>query len=74
MPQAKAGRAPSDEEADEVYARIMNEAAAYALVISAGGGVACIATPRAQRMAGVRNQVLRMGLFELEPGEEEPDA
>ena len=64
--QPKNGTAPSDMAADAAWDHIMKIAEAHALIVSAGGGVATLATPAAQRDAGIRNRVLRMGLFALE--------
>lgn len=64
--QAKNGPAPSDEEAAKVWKQIMDLAAPCALIVQAYGGVATLAMPDEQRKAGIRNQTLRMELFELE--------
>lgn len=44
----------------------MEIAARHALIIQAYGGTATLAVPAEQRRAGIRDRVLRMGLFELE--------
>ena len=60
------GKAPSDAAAEEAWADIMRIAEANALIVQAYGGVATLAVPVEQRKAGVRERVLRAGLFELE--------
>ncbi|MGH9022589.1 MAG: hypothetical protein ACRDV9_05750 [Acidimicrobiia bacterium] len=60
------GKAPSDEEAGAAWDSIMKIAEKNALIVQAYGGVATLAMPSEQRKAGVREQTLRAGLFELE--------
>jgi hypothetical protein len=61
------GPAPSDADAEKAWAQIMQIAEANALILRAYGGVATLATPRSQREAdGLRERVLRTGLWELE--------
>ncbi len=67
--QPKNGTAPSDASANAAWDQIMKIAAPHALIVSAGGGVATLATPAAQRDAGIRNRVLRMELMALEEEE-----
>ena len=64
--QPKNGTAPSDVATDAAWDQIMQIAMAHALVVSGYGGAVTLATPAAQRDAGIRNRVLRMGLFALE--------
>lgn len=59
-------KAPSDKEAERVYEEIMKRAELAGLIVQAYGGVATIAIPVEQRKAGIRERVLRAGLFELE--------
>lgn len=58
--------APSDEEAGAAWDQIMAIAEKNALIVQAYGGVATLAIPSEQRTAGCRENVLRMGLFDLE--------
>ena len=60
------GKAPSDAQAEKAWGEIMTIAERNALIVQAYGGVATLAVPVEQRKAGVREQVLRAGLFELE--------
>jgi hypothetical protein len=60
------GPAPSDADAEKAWDRIMRIAEQHALVVQAYGGVATLAIPAEQRKAGIREQTLRAGLFELE--------
>ena len=53
-------KVPSDKEADAAWDRIMEIARAHALVVSGAGGCVTLATPAAQRDAGVRDKVLGM--------------
>lgn len=62
----KMGKAPNDEAAESAWDSIMDIAEKHALIVSAYGGVATLAIPSEQRNAGIREKVLRMGLFELE--------
>jgi hypothetical protein len=48
----------------------MTVAARHALIVGAYGGVATIAMPDEQRRVGLRDRVLRAGLFELETPEQ----
>lgn len=50
--------APSDKACLEAWKLIMDTASRHALILSAYGGVATLATPQEQRDAGIRNQVL----------------
>lgn len=50
--------APSDEACGKAWDRIMEVARAHALIVSAYGGVATLATPEEQRNAGIRQWVL----------------
>lgn len=65
--QPKNGKAPSDAAAERAWVEVMRIARANALIVDAYGGVATLATPAEQRKAGLRETVLRMDLFELEP-------
>lgn len=60
------GKAPSDTKAEKAWDQIMAIAEKHALIVQAYGGVATLAVPIEQRKAGVRERVLRAGLFELE--------
>ncbi len=63
----KNGPAPSDAAAEAAWEEIMAIASRHALILEAYGGVATLALPRAQReVPGLRERVLRIGLFELE--------
>lgn len=62
----KYGRAPTDAMAATAWDQIMRIAEANALIVQAYGGVATLAMPDEQRKAGIREQTLRAGLFELE--------
>lgn len=64
---AKNGPPPSDEEAAAAWDRIMKDAAHHALIVQAYGGVATLAIPAEQRRAGIRERILKMELYELEP-------
>lgn len=59
-------KAPNDDEAEKVWNEILLKAADAGLVVQAYGGVATLAMPDEQRKAGIRERVLRAGLFELE--------
>ena len=61
------GPAPDDAAADRAWDQIMVIAEAHALIVYAYGGVATLALPREQRVEGLRDQVLRMAEFALEP-------
>ena len=63
---AKSGPAPDDAAADRAWVQIMEIARKHALIVQAYGGVATLAIPSEQRKAGIREQTLRMELFELE--------
>lgn len=67
--QARNGPAPDDKKAHAAWERIMQIAAEHALIVQAYGGVATLAIPEEQRKAGIREQVLRTGLHELEAEE-----
>jgi hypothetical protein len=57
--------APSDRDADAVYARLVREAEAAGLLLYTFSGVATLAIPSAQREYGSRAAVLRqLGLTE----------
>lgn len=56
--------APPDAEADAAYERIAKIARDHALIVEGYGGHMTIATPAAQREAGLREKVLRMHLME----------
>ncbi len=58
--------APNDAQADDAWKKIMVLAERYALVVQAYGGSATLATPAAQRDAGIRNKCLRMVRFREE--------
>ena len=60
------GKAPSDEAAGEAWTEIMTIASKHALIVDAYGGVALLAMPDEQRKGGVREQVLRAHLLELD--------
>lgn len=62
---------PTDEAAGRAWGQIMAIAEANALIVQAYGGVATLAVPEEQRKAGIREKVLRAGLFELEKGDNE---
>jgi hypothetical protein len=62
----KNGGAPSDAEAEKAWDEIMKIASKHGLIIQAYGGAATLALPQVQRRAGLRERVLRAGLFELE--------
>ena len=64
--KAKYGKAPTDAMAEAAWDQIMKIAKANALIVQAYGGVATLAVPSEQRKAGIREQTLRMELFELE--------
>jgi hypothetical protein len=61
------GVPPGDKAAAEAWIQIMALAEAHALIVQAFGGVATLAMPDEQRKAGIRDRVLRAGLWELEP-------
>lgn len=63
------GKAPSDKKAEQAWAEIMAIAVHHALIVQAYGGTATLAVPSEQRKAGIRERVLRAGLFELEEKE-----
>jgi len=65
---AKNGPAAGDDTAEEAWDAIMGIARDNGLIVQAYGGVATLAIPREQRSAGVRERVLRMGMWELEEG------
>lgn len=69
--QPKSGRAPNDAAASRAWEQIMKIAQKHALIVQAYGGVATLAVPEEQRKAGIRNRVLRMDLWELEPDQPE---
>lgn len=50
--------APTDAQASAAWDRIMQIAREHALVIDAAVGVARLATPEAQREAGIRDRIL----------------
>ena len=56
-------RAPDDASAGKAWETIMQIARDHALVVSASGGAATLATPEAQRQAGIRGKVLRMHMM-----------
>ncbi len=58
--------APDDALADDAWKKIMDLAEKHALVVQAYGGSATLATPAAQRDAGIRNKCLRMARFREE--------
>lgn len=58
--------APDDALADDAWAKIMALAEKHALIVQAYGGSATLATPAAQRDAGLRNKCLRMARFREE--------
>ena len=60
------GPAPDDATAAAAWEAIMQIAERHALIVSAYGGVATLATPEEQRKAGLRDRVLRAGLFARE--------
>ncbi len=60
------GKAPTDAQADLAWKQIMSIAERNALITFAFSGVATLAVPEEQRKAGIRESVLRAGLFELE--------
>lgn len=64
------GKAPDDVAAEAAWEQIMRLASANALIVQAYSGVAVVAVPSEQRKQGVREQVLRMGDFELEASPE----
>jgi hypothetical protein len=64
--EPKSGKAPDDATAEQAWTEIMRIAERHALIVDAYGGVATLAVPEEQRKAGLREKVLRMGLFELE--------
>lgn len=57
----KYGRtAPTDKDAEALYARLMREASEAGLIVQAYGGVATVAIPREQRKReGLRAEVLQ---------------
>ena len=57
---------PTDEAAEKAWEKVMEIAEANGLIVQAYGGVATLAVPEEQRKAGIRERVLRAGLFELE--------
>lgn len=63
---SRSGPAPPDAAAEKVWDQIMALASRNALIVGAYGGVATLAIPSEQRKAGVRELVLRAGLFRLE--------
>jgi hypothetical protein len=66
--EPKNGPAPADAAAEMAWDTIMDLAEKNGLIVSAYGGTATLAIPRNQReVAGLREKVLRAGLFELEP-------
>ena len=65
------GKAPTDKQAEQAWTQIMAIAERNALIVQAYSGTATLAVPVEQRKAGIRERVLRMGLFELE-GKETP--
>ena len=64
--EPKNGAAPDDATAEAAWGEIMALAERHALIIFAYGGVATLAVPSAQRKAGIRETVLRAGLWMLE--------
>lgn len=58
--------APDDALADDAWKKIMDLAEKHALIVQAYGGSATLATPAAQRDAGLRNKCLRMARFKEE--------
>lgn len=63
-------KAPTDKQAGKVWDEIMRKAEEAGLIVQAYGGVATLAIPEEQRKAGIRERVLRAGLFELEMEDE----
>ena len=60
-------KCPDDAQAAKAWGEIMKIARSHALIVQAYGGVATLATPEAQREAGIRDKTLRMSNFEPEP-------
>ena len=65
----KNGPAPSDKDAEQAWDKIMQIAEANALIVQAFSGTATLAIPREQRDANIRERILRVGLWELEPSD-----
>ena len=61
-------RVPTDKQAEKAWNEIMKIASENALIVQAFSGTATLALPAEQRKAGIRERVLRSGLFELERG------
>ena len=57
---------PTDEHAEKAYAACMKIAADAGILTYAYSGIATLAIPSEQRKAGVRDDTLAMGLFEVE--------
>ncbi len=64
--------APLDAEADALYQRLCNEAAAAGLLVMSYSGVAIITTPATQRSNGEREIVLRVSELTEHPDNPQP--
>jgi hypothetical protein len=63
---------PIDSEADAIYQRLCNEAAAAGLLAMAYAGVAILSTPAAQRSNGERATILRASELTEHPDNPQP--